>query len=118
MSVQGVDETPVFEEFLFGNFADIERDTDFVSGESILEEPEVETEVVLIFGVEVEAVKADGSGEVMVDDFAVDNAVTKVLYFHFGAGVGDDLFDPGEDGGLGRHGRRSAGFLDHEEARL
>lgn len=113
MSVKGVDKAPVFEEFLFGNFADIERHSDFVSGECILEEPEIEAVVVLIFGVEIEAVETDGSRKVMVDDFAINDAVTKIFYFHFGAGVGDDLFDPGEDGGLGRHGGGSARFLDH-----
>lgn len=51
----------------------------------------------------------------MVHDFAVDDSIAEVLDFHFGVGVGDDLFDPVEDGGLGGHGAGSTGFLDHYE---
>lgn len=49
----------------------------------------------------------------MIDDFAINDTITKILDFHFGAGFGDDLFNPGENNGLAWHGAWSSGFLDH-----
>ncbi len=116
LSVKGVDEAPVFEEFLFGDFSHIKGDDDFVEGECVLEEFEVEAVVVLIFGVQVEPIDVYGSRKIMVHDFAVDDAITKIFDFHFGVGVGHDLLDPVEDRGLGRHRTGSTGFLDHKKS--
>ena len=78
-----------------------------------MEEFEIEGEVVLIFRIGIEAVGVDGGGEVMIDDFAVNDSIAEIFDFHFGAGVWNDLFDPVEDGGLGGHGAGSTGFLQH-----
>ena len=79
----------------------------------ILKEFEIEAVVVLIFRIDIKAVDIDGTGEVMVHDFAVSDSISEIFDFHFGAGFRDDLFDPAEDGGFAGHGAGSAGLLHH-----
>ncbi len=78
-----------------------------------MEEFEIEGEVVLIFRIGIETIGVDCAGKIMIDDFAVNDSITEIFDFHFGARVGNDLFDPAEDGSLGGHGAGSTGFLKH-----
>lgn len=45
---------------------------------------------------------------------AIYDPITKVLNFHLGAGLGDDLFDPGEYDSLARHGTGCDRLLHHK----
>jgi hypothetical protein len=80
-----------------------------------LEKFEVQTVVVLILWIDIEAIHTDGTWEVMVHDSAIDDSIAKIFNFHFGAGLRYDLFDPVEDGGLAGHGAGCSGFLHHGE---
>ena len=114
MPVQRIDKNPVLEKLLFGNFSNIEGNSNLVHSEGILEKLQVETVVILIFGIGIEAIDGDGPGKEMIHDSTIDDTITKVFDFHFGVGVWYDLFDPVEDGGLAGHGAGCARFLYHE----
>lgn len=47
----------------------------------------------------------------MIDNFAIDDSIAKVLYFHFGASLRYNLFDPGKDYRFGGHRAGSSRFL-------
>lgn len=79
--------------------------------EGVLEHFEIECEVVLVFRIQVETIHVDGAGKIVIDDFAIDNAISEVFNFHFRGGFGYDLFDPVEDVSFGGHGGGSAWFL-------
>jgi hypothetical protein len=50
-----------------------------------LEEFEIEGEVVLIFRIGIETIGVDCAGKIMIDDFAVNDSITKIFDFHFRA---------------------------------
>lgn len=53
----------------------------------------------------------DGSGEVVIDESAVDGPFSKILYFEVLGDIGEDGVDPGGNGLSGDGGLMDARFV-------
>lgn len=85
-----------------------------MNGQGILEELEIQTVVILVFRIGIEAIHADGTGKIMVHDSAVDDTIPEIFDFHFVAGFWNYLCNPVKDCGLTGHGAGSTGLLHHD----
>ena len=115
MPIQAVNESPILKKFLFRYFSNIKWDSDLMESKGILKQLQVKGVLILVFGIEIESVEVDRAREIMVNDAAIDNPITKLLYFHFGrAYIRQDLFNPSKNQCLARHRAWSSRFLHHE----
>jgi len=62
----------------------------------------------------IEPIGRDDSRKVMINDFTVDDSISKILYFKLEGGVIADVFDPIEDESFGGEIGRGARFRYHE----
>lgn len=98
VTIKGSDKRPVIVEFLFAEFDGVDRNIDPQLRHGILGDSEVESVFILSFRVPDDPVNDDGSGEVVVDDAAVDYSFAEFLDAEVGREVREKAVDPGSDG--------------------